>query len=128
MFSRIRPTKDNGVVAEILDQNCEVADIYASEPWPFTLPGGLTEDCSDLTVTVRMLEGDANLDCEVNVLDEQAIAFRYGSFFGLLLRQPTTWSWRSALTSTQGLPVRVQARRQPVPSAYPDGQTPSGYP
>jgi len=85
MFQRVRPTKDNGVVSTVLDENCEVADIYASEPWPFTLPGGLTEDCTDLTVTVRMLEGDVNLDCQVNVLDEQAIAFRYGSFFGLLL-------------------------------------------
>ena len=85
MFQRVRPTKDNGVVSTILDENCEVADIYASEPWPFTLPGGLTEDCTDLTVTVRMLEGDLNLDCEVNVLDQQAIAFRYGAGFGLLL-------------------------------------------
>jgi len=85
MFQRVRPTKDNGVVSTILDENCEVADIYASEPWPFTLPGGLTEDCTDLTVTVRMLEGDLNLDCEVNVLDQQAIAFRYGATFGLML-------------------------------------------
>jgi uncharacterized repeat protein (TIGR01451 family) len=85
MFQRIRPTKDNGVVSTVIDENCEVADMYASEPWPFTLPGGLTEDCTDLTVTVRMLEGDLNLDCMVNVLDEQIIAGRYGSFFGLLL-------------------------------------------
>jgi hypothetical protein len=88
MFLRIRPTKDNGVVRTILDENCEVADIYASEPWPFTLPGGLTEDCTDVTITVRMLEGDLNLDCEVNVLDQQAIAFRYGATFGLLLYDP----------------------------------------
>jgi len=85
MFQRMRPTKDNGVVSNLLDENCEVADIYASEPWPFTLPGGLTEDCTDLTVTVRMLEGDINLDCMVNALDEQMIAQRYGTFFGLLL-------------------------------------------
>jgi len=85
MFLRVRPTKDNGVVSTLIDENCEVADIYASEPWPSTLPGGLTEDCTDLTVTVRMLEGDLNLDCMVNVQDEQAIAFRYGSSFGLLL-------------------------------------------
>jgi uncharacterized repeat protein (TIGR01451 family) len=85
MFLRLRPTKDNGVVSTLIDENCEVADIYASEPWPFTLPGGLTEDCTDLTVTVRMLEGDVNLDCEVNVLDMMSVAGRYGSSFGLLL-------------------------------------------
>jgi hypothetical protein len=32
-----------------------------------------------------MLEGDVNLDCNVDVLDEQGIAFRYGSSFGLVL-------------------------------------------
>jgi hypothetical protein len=87
MFQRIRPTKDNGVVRTLLDENCEVADIYASEPWPFTT-AGLTDDCADITVTVRMLEGDLNLDCMVNVLDEQIIAQRYGAFFGLLLYDP----------------------------------------
>ena len=88
MFQRVRPTKDNGVVKTILDENCEVADIYASEPWPGTLPGGLTPDCEDVTITVRMLEGDLNLDCQVNALDEQLIAQRYGSFFGVLLYDP----------------------------------------
>ena len=88
IFLRIRPTKDNGVVRTLLDENCEVADIYASEPWPFTLPGGLTQDCTDVNITVRMLEGDLNLDCEVDVLDEQGIAFRYGSSFGLVLYDP----------------------------------------
>ena len=85
MFFRIRPTKDNGVVSTLLDENCEVADIYASEPWPGTLAGGLTPNCEDVTITVRMLEGDLNLDCQVNALDEQLIAQRYGSFFGLVL-------------------------------------------
>ena len=85
MFLRIRPTKDNGVVSTLLDENCEVADIYASEPWPDTLAGGLTPDCADITITVRMLEGDVNLDCVVDVMDEQALAYRYGASFGLLL-------------------------------------------
>jgi len=85
MFLRVRPTKDNGVVSELIDENCEVADMYASEPWPDTLPGGLTQDCGGITITTRMLEGDINLDCLVDVNDEQAIAFRYGSSFGLLL-------------------------------------------
>jgi len=84
MLLRLRPTKDNGVVSTLLDENCELSDILGN-PLPGTLPGGLLPVCDDATITVRMLEGDANLDCEVNVLDEQAIAFRYGSFFGLLL-------------------------------------------
>jgi hypothetical protein len=31
-----------------------------------------------------MLEGDINLDCQVDVSDDQGIAFRYGQFFGQL--------------------------------------------
>ena len=37
---------------------------------------------------MRILEGDLNLDCAVNVLDEQAISFRYGATFGNLLYDP----------------------------------------
>jgi hypothetical protein len=88
VFLRMRPTKDNGVVTDIIDEGCEVADMYASEPWPFTGPGGRTQDCSGITVTLRMLEGDLNLDCQVNVQDEQLIAYRYGASFGLLLYDP----------------------------------------
>ena len=79
-----RPTKDNGVVTDIVDENCEVADILG-EPIPGTDPGGLAKKCGDVHITVRMLEGDTNLDCRVDVFDDQAIAFRYGSFFGLTL-------------------------------------------
>jgi hypothetical protein len=32
-----------------------------------------------------MLEGDMDLDCEVDLTDDQAMAFRYGAFFGNLL-------------------------------------------
>ncbi|MDI6858179.1 MAG: DUF11 domain-containing protein [Dehalococcoidia bacterium] len=79
-----RPTKMNGVIADIIDENCEVTDTLAEEI-PGTLPGGLTQTCGDAFITVRMLEGDLDLDCDVDVLDDQAIAFRYGSFFGLQL-------------------------------------------
>jgi uncharacterized repeat protein (TIGR01451 family) len=128
MFQRIRPTKDNGVVSTILDENCEVADIYASEPWPFTLPGGLTEDCTDLTVTVRMLEGDLNLDCEVNVLDQQAIAFRYSATFGLLLYdkffdlEPKLTDFDIDIKDLQFVWGRDGSMCQ---APIPDGQTPS---
>ena len=79
-----RPTKDNGVLTDIVDENCEVTDIYG-EQIPGTLPGGLTTVCADAHITVRMLQADLDLDCDVDVTDDQAIAFRYGSFFGLLL-------------------------------------------
>jgi uncharacterized repeat protein (TIGR01451 family) len=84
LFQRLRPTKDNGVVTDILDENCEVADAFGM-PWPGSVQGGLQEDCGDLTITIRMLEGDINLDCEVDVADDQEMAFRYGAFFGNLL-------------------------------------------
>ena len=50
--------------------------------------GGLTANCTDVTLTVRMLEGDVDLDCDVDVVDDQLIAFRYGAFFGVLTYDP----------------------------------------
>ena len=92
LLSRMRPAKDNGVASNLLDENCELADALGQ---PFNEfvgafgqnvapAGGLSEDCKDAALTVRMLEGDVNLDCEVNVLDDQGEAFRYGQFFGQL--------------------------------------------
>jgi len=92
LMQHIRPTKDNGARADLLDENCEVADVYGS---PIDLgtdgnganqsnAGGLTEDCIDATLTIRMLEGDIDLDCDVDVTDDQIIAFRYGTSFGVL--------------------------------------------
>jgi len=79
-----RPAKDNGVVTDIVDENCEVADTLG-EPIPGSDPGGLAKKCGDVHITVRMLEGDLNLDCAVTVLDDQMIAFRYGTVFGMQL-------------------------------------------
>jgi hypothetical protein len=84
LIERIRPTKDNGVVTPLLDENCEWADKFG-DPMLGMVNGGLVPVCGDATITIRMLEGDLNLDCNVDVLDEQAIAFRYGASFGLLL-------------------------------------------
>jgi uncharacterized repeat protein (TIGR01451 family) len=83
MIFRIRPGKDNGVSRKILDENCEVADIYG-DIFPFT-NAGLTPDCTDIDITMRRLEGDVDADCDVDLQDSQLIAFRYGSFFGQLL-------------------------------------------
>jgi len=79
-----RPTKDNGIITDIMDDNCEITDTQ-SEAMTGLLPGGLTPICGDAHIRVRMLEGDLNLDCQVDLLDDQAIAFRYGAAFGLQL-------------------------------------------
>jgi hypothetical protein len=55
---------------------------------PGIVTGGLVDICTDLHVTTRILEGDLNMDCEVDVEDDQMIAFRYGGFFGNLLYDP----------------------------------------
>ncbi len=82
--SDFRPTKDNGIVTDIVDDNCEVTDTLG-EQIPGTLPGQLTTVCGDAHITIRMLQGDMDLDCDVDVLDDQAMAFRYGSQLGLML-------------------------------------------
>jgi uncharacterized repeat protein (TIGR01451 family) len=100
---RLTPGQKNGVLRSILDENCELADIWGdplataddpetpeneSEPLPGIVTGGLVDICTDLHVTTRILEGDLNMDCEVDVEDDQMIAFRYGGFFGNLLYDP----------------------------------------
>jgi len=82
--SDFRPTKDNGILVDIVDDNCEVTDTQG-EQIPGTLPGQLTTVCGDVHITIRMLEGDVDLDCTITVLDDQALAFRYGSHLGLQL-------------------------------------------
>jgi hypothetical protein len=80
----IFPGNNNGVVTVIKDNGCELVDTFG-HPTQGSVNGGLTPVCGDLAVTVRILEGDLNLDCKVDVQDQQLIAFRYGSFFGSLL-------------------------------------------
>ena len=80
----IFPGNNNGVLTVIKDNGCELVDIFG-HPMLESVNGGLTPTCADLAVTVRILEGDMNLDCIVDVTDEQLIAGRYGAFFGGLL-------------------------------------------
>ena len=47
--------------------------------------GGLAPQCRDLAVTVRIFEGDLDLDCDVDLTDAQLTSYRYGAFFGGLL-------------------------------------------
>jgi len=77
---RIRPSKDNMVVRRILDENCEIADIYG-DIFPGT-NAGLTPDCTDLDITVRRLEGDVDIDCDVDAVDAALMNWRFQSFFG----------------------------------------------
>ena len=82
--SLFRPTKDNGIITDIVDDNCEVTDTQ-SETILGGLPGQLALNCGDAHITIRMLECDVNLDCQVDVQDDQAVAMRYGSQLGLQL-------------------------------------------
>jgi hypothetical protein len=114
LVNRITPGNGNGVIRTLLNENCELADIWghplshAGDPlYPANslgqhgydelgreillqgvVTGGIVEDCADITITVRILEGDMNLDCKVDVLDDQAIASHYSAFFGALMYQP----------------------------------------
>jgi hypothetical protein len=78
------PGNDNGTVTIVKDNGCELVDVFG-HPVSGSVNGGLTPVCGNLSVTVRILEGDLNLDCVVDVEDAQLIGFRYGSFFGSLL-------------------------------------------
>ncbi len=81
-----RPTKDNGRAYTVYDTGCNLKDIFGNG-----LPGagsGGAVSCGSARVTVRILEGDLNLDCIVDVYDEQSIAHRYGASWGLSLYDP----------------------------------------
>jgi hypothetical protein len=96
LLGRITPGNDNGAIRSLLDEGCEFADIWghplaaagSSTPLPGIAPGGQVTDCADITITVRILEGDMNTDCTVNVTDDQIEAAHYGAFFGSLLYDP----------------------------------------
>jgi hypothetical protein len=101
MVNRLTPGQNNGVVRTIIDDNCELANIYGDplnsgiDPvthdfllLPGVLPGGEIATCGNSTLTVRILEGDLNLDCKVDIIDDQMIAYRYGASFANLLYDP----------------------------------------
>src|SRR5581483_10436913 len=105
LVKRLTPGNDNGAVRSLLDEGCELADIWGHPlsaapdpsgvdalgreiPLPGIQPGGQVTKCDDITITVRILEGDMNLDCEVDVTDDQIEASHYGATFGSLLYEP----------------------------------------
>jgi hypothetical protein len=78
LFSQIRPNQDNGNVVQILNQGCELADEQGHAIPIFS--------CEDADITFRYLEGDVDgPDCDVDVLDAQQLAFRWGVQKGSLL-------------------------------------------
>jgi len=78
LYSQLRPNQDNGNVVQILNQNCELADEQGHAIPIFS--------CEDADITFRYLEGDVDgPDCDVDVFDSQAVAFRWGVNKGSLL-------------------------------------------
>jgi hypothetical protein len=77
LYSQVRPNQDNGVVAQLLDSNCELSD-EQGHPIPIF-------SCEDAEVTVRYLEGDVEPNCRVDAADQQNVAFRWGASLGSLL-------------------------------------------
>jgi len=69
----LRPVQDNGIEAVLDDVsfNTQVTDTLGN-PYPISTVG-------DAKVFLRALQADVNLDCAVNVMDEQAVAGRYGA-------------------------------------------------
>jgi hypothetical protein len=78
LYSQIRPNQDNGQAVQLLNQNCELADEQGHAVPIFS--------CEDADITFRYLEGDVDgPDCDVDVLDTQQVAFRWGVNKGSLL-------------------------------------------
>ncbi len=77
------PGFENGVVTWLKDSACQWSDTLG-DPMAGTLPGGDLKYCTSTKLTIRYLEGDLNHDCKVDLLDEQAQAWRYGSHLGSL--------------------------------------------
>jgi hypothetical protein len=77
VYSQIRPNQENGAVAQLLNQNCNLTDSLGHGIKFFS--------CEDADITIRFLEGDVNADCQVNVTDGQAVAFRWNAELGNLL-------------------------------------------
>jgi hypothetical protein len=77
VYSQAKPNQDNGVVVQLNNVGCELADLQG-HPIPIF-------SCEDADITFRYLEGDVTADCAVDVLDTQSIAFRWGAEKGSLI-------------------------------------------
>ncbi|MGH7486562.1 MAG: hypothetical protein ACREMY_13330, partial [bacterium] len=77
VYSMLIASQDNGIVTQLINQDCQMSDLQG-HPIKTAL-------CGDGWVTLRYLEGDVNADCVVDVMDQQEVAFRWGSVLGMLL-------------------------------------------
>jgi hypothetical protein len=77
VYSMMRPNQENGIDVQILNQDCELADQLGHPIAIFS--------CEDADITIRYLEGDIDADCDVDVVDGQAMAFRWNATLGNLL-------------------------------------------
>jgi hypothetical protein len=77
VYSQIRANQDNGQVVQLNNEACKLTDLQGHAIPVFS--------CDDADVTIRFLEGDVEPDCQVNTLDTQAIAFRWGATKGSLI-------------------------------------------
>ena len=71
VYSLFTANQDNGTMVQVLAMNCNLTD-QLGHPIP-------NEKCPDGDITIRQLEGDVNRDCVVNAVDQQLLAFRWGT-------------------------------------------------
>jgi hypothetical protein len=77
LYSIIKANQDNGVVVQIRNDQCNLADLQGH---PIA-----SNSCPDSDLTIRWLEGDVNGDCIVDTADQQLLAFRWGVSKGVQL-------------------------------------------
>ena len=77
IYSQAKPNQDNGVVVRIHNVNCGLSDEQGHAIPIFS--------CDDANITFRYLEGDVEPDCVIDVVDTQAVAFRWGVEKGSLI-------------------------------------------
>ena len=83
LYSIIKATQDNGVVVQIRNDQCNLADLEGHKI--NAAPIGVGSECPDSDLTIRWLEGDVNGDCIVDTADQQLLAFRWGVSKGVQL-------------------------------------------
>jgi hypothetical protein len=79
---KLKATTNNGIFTTITNLLSEASLIDTQGA---TIP---IHEAYHSYISVRALEGDLNVDCEVNIIDQQIIASRYLTSFGSLLYDP----------------------------------------
>jgi hypothetical protein len=77
VYSQAKPNQDNGVVVQIANVNCDLADLQGHAI--------ALASCDDSDVTFRYLEGDVSPNCVVDAVDTQTVAFRWSVEKGSLI-------------------------------------------